>query len=135
MSPTSSKRKTNDPMGNKVLRTLGVDVSHSPKVPFGALAAVVAKPDTRLWWSSEHGPVHGKINPTQYRNRKCHCGSGLKFKHCCLNKKEAVDAVQGGGQKGNVEEGRDVACKAELQVGGERQEGGATSALEDGGVK
>lgn len=28
----------------------------------------------------------GRYNPTRHRNRKCICGSGLKFKDCCLHK-------------------------------------------------
>jgi hypothetical protein len=27
------------------------------------------------------------------RNQPCHCGSGRKYKHCCLEKDEAADAA------------------------------------------
>lgn len=33
------------------------------------------------------GRDNGKSKPTQERNEPCNCGSGLKFKKCCIGKK------------------------------------------------
>ena len=77
------RKKTNDPLGKKVLKALGVVVPFSPKTPAMELVSkVVARPDTRLYSS---GQVRGKINPSRFRNRPCFCNSGLKFKDCHLN--------------------------------------------------
>lgn len=51
------------------------------------------------------------------RNDPCPCGSGKKYKHCCLNKpKEGLDAIEG-------EENRKIRLKKYPETGVEKQEG------------
>ncbi len=39
--------------------------------------------------------VNPTIHPNLGRNDPCHCGSGRKYKHCCLDKDEAATRAAG----------------------------------------
>ena len=37
-------------------------------------------------WNIPSKPSPVKVKPKIRRNVQCPCGSGIKYKHCCLNK-------------------------------------------------
>lgn len=49
----------------------------------------VYAPIQRNLMPPKHKPI--KVEKKLGRNEKCNCGSGKKYKHCCLNQKSKSD--------------------------------------------